>query len=128
MNRESVDNNPVENPLSVSGWHKEAQAGREVAFLCIYYERFGFGMSVEQVKEAVGKLDALLLRGEATAAGGEVQVDRSGMSDALVMIAFRPAENHASRYFDFPEDAARDLLAKLQERLETTGAGGEAAC
>jgi hypothetical protein len=103
--------------LNVSDWLKETHAGREIPFLCVYYDRFGFGMPLEQVEEAVTKLDTLLARGETPTPGGEIQIDRSGVDDGCIMIAFRPAANHASRYFDFSEDVANTLLIKLQEML-----------
>jgi hypothetical protein len=105
--------------LSVSGWQKETHAGRETPFLCVYYDRFGFGMSLHQVEEAASKLDALLDGSQTPAPDGEIQIDRSGTNDGYIMIAFRPTANHASRYFDLPESAARSLLAKLREMLKT---------
>ena len=95
------------NSLDVSNWLTETRDGRKTCSLCVYYDRFGFGMSLEQVQQAAAKLDALLTRGESCESGGEIQVDWSGPGDGCIMIAFRPAGNHASRYFDFPEDVAK---------------------
>jgi hypothetical protein len=117
MSGTALNNTPPDISLSVSGWQKETHAGRETPFLCVYYDRFGFGMSLEQVKEAASKLAALLAGGQIPAPDGEIQIDRSGTNDGCVMIAFRPAASHSSRYFDLPEDTARDLLAELRERL-----------
>jgi hypothetical protein len=110
---------PGDSLLTVTDWQKELCAGQEVLFLCIYYNHFGFGMSLPQVEETADKLEALMSRGKMPAPEGEIQVDRSGAEDGCIMIAFRPAANHASRYFDFPEDVARNLLARFRERLTT---------
>lgn len=120
MNDIGIEDNPRETSLSVSNWQKEVHAGRESLFLCVYHDRFGFGMSLEQVKEVVGKLDALLAGDHVPSPVGEIQVDRSGTNDGLVMVAFRPPMSHSGRYFDFPESAARDLVAGLRERLLNT--------
>jgi hypothetical protein len=117
MNSIAFENVCSETSLDVSDWLAETGDGRETCSLCVYYDRFGFGMSLEQVQQAVAKLDVLLTRGESCEPGGEIQVDRSGPGDGYIMIAFRPASNHASRYFDFPEDVARRLLARFQEML-----------
>jgi hypothetical protein len=117
MKRILPDSNYSGNSLNVSDWLTETHDGLETRFLCVYYDRFGFGMSLEQVQQAIAKLDALLTRGEPPESSGEIQIDRSGAEDRCIMIAFRPADNHASRYFDFPEDIARNLLARLREML-----------
>jgi len=117
MKHISHNRGSLDNALDVSDWLIETRDGREVRSLCVYYDRFGFGMSLDQVQQAVTKLDALLMRDESAESGGEIQVDRSGTGDGCVMIAFRPGVNHAGRYFDFPECAARNLLSRFQERL-----------
>jgi hypothetical protein len=119
MSGTAVNNTPPDTSLSVSGWQKETHAGCETPFLCVYYDRFGFGMSLEQVKEAASKLDALLTGGLTPTPDGEIQIDRSGTNDGFVMIAFRPAASHSSRYFDLPEDTARNLLAELRGTLSS---------
>lgn len=117
MKRISHDGICPDNSLDVSEWLTETRDEQEIYSLCVYYDRFGFGMSLEQVQQAVAKLDAVLTRGEPSETSGEIQIDRSGMEDGYIMIAFRPAPNHAGRYFDLPESTARDLLARFQERL-----------
>ena len=117
MNGMLLESVSSDKSLDVSDWLTEKRDGREICSLCVYYDRFGFGMSLEQVQQAVAKLDALLTRGESSESGGEIQIDRGGTGDGCVMIAFRPSSNHASRYFDFPENAARDLHARLQKML-----------
>ena len=81
-------------------------------------------MSLEQVQQAVAKLDALLTRGDASERDGEIQIDRIGADDGCIMIAFRPVATHASRYFVFPEHAARRLLARFQEMLARASRNG----
>jgi hypothetical protein len=120
MNHSAENKTMAGTHLSISDWQKESTAGREVWFLCVYYDHFGFGMSMAQVEEAADKLEALLLHGETPQPGGEIQVDRSGTEDGWVMIAFRPAVNHQSRYFDFPEETARELLVRLRDSLKAT--------
>lgn len=117
MKQISHDRICPDNSLDVSEWLTERHNEQEIYSLCVYYDRFGFGMSLEQVQQAVAKLDAVRTRGEPSETSGEIQIDRSGMEDGYIMIAFRPAPNHPGRYFDFPESAARDLLARFQERL-----------
>jgi len=106
MNRVSPKRIFSDNCLNVSDWVTETHDGRTAPYLCVYYDRFGFGMSLEQVQQAVTKLDALLLHNEASEYSSEIQIDRSGAEDGCVMFAFRPTANHASRYFDLPENAA----------------------
>ena len=124
MNHIVLDGVSSENCLNVSDWITETHDGRDTCFLCVYYDHFGFGMSLEQVQQAVTKLDALLAHGEASESSGEIQIDRIGAEDECIMIAFRPTANHASRYFDFPEHAARKLLARLQDMLARAGRDG----
>ena len=124
MNRLFLESVSSDNSLNVSDWLTETRDGQETRSLCVYYDRFGFGMSLEQVQQAVVGLDALLTRGESSESGGDIQVDRVGMRDGCIMIAFRPASNHASRYFDFPEDVSRDLLVRLQKMIATVERDG----
>ena len=126
MNRISPERIFSDNCLNVSDWVTETHDGRTTRYLCVYYDRFGFGMSLEQVQQAVPKLDALLLHNEASEYSSEIQIDRSGAEDGCVMFAFRPTANHASRYFDFPEDAARILLERLRKMLEVADGVGRA--
>ncbi|MGO9108404.1 MAG: hypothetical protein ACLP9L_04150 [Thermoguttaceae bacterium] len=117
MNTILLESVPADNLLDVSDWLRETRDGKETRSLCVYYDRFGFGMSLEQVQEAVAKLDTLLTHNGPSESSGEIQVDRSGTDDPCIMIAFRPDANHSCRYFDFPEDTARDLLVRLQKML-----------
>jgi hypothetical protein len=126
MNRLLPESLISDKCLNVSDWVTETHDGRTTCYLCVYYDCFGFGMSLEEVQQAVPKLDALLTHHEASEYGGEIQIDRSGEEDGCVMFAFRPTANHASRYFDFPEDAAHRLLAKLREKLAVADRDWEA--
>jgi hypothetical protein len=130
MNRNSFASVSSDTSLDVSEWLTETRDGQKICSLCVYYDRFGFGMSLEQVQQAVAKLDALLTPGKPVESGGEIQIDRGGTGDGCIMMAFRPASNHASRYFDFPENAARDLHGRLQKmlsRAERDGCSGVSA-
>jgi hypothetical protein len=117
MNGSSATNEASGRSLDVTEWQNETCDGQETRFLCVYCERFGFGMSFRQVQQAVAKLDAILTHGTMPETDGEMQIDRCGIDDRSVMVAFRPAANHAGRYFDFPEDTAKCLLERLRERL-----------
>ncbi len=117
MNHILLDSVSSDNCLNVSDWITETHDEQETHFLCVSNDCLGFAMSLEQVQQAAAKLDAVLARGEESERDGEIQIDRIGVDDGCIMIAFRPAANHASRYFVFPEHAARILLARLQEML-----------
>ena len=89
MNSTLLESVSSDKSLDVSDWLTETRDGRETCSLCVYYDRFGFGMSLDQVQQAVAKLDVLLTRGESSESGGEIQIDRGGTGDGCVMIAFR---------------------------------------
>ena len=104
--------------VTIEGWYGEDHGGSGCRFMCVQTAHFGFALTDKQAHRLVPKLSALLETGRClTDDESPLQVDWSHGDDRSVMIAFRPGEDCQSRYYDFPREAAVDLLEKLKDRL-----------
>ncbi len=105
---------------TIEGWFSEKHGDTPCRFLCVQTAHFGFALTDSQAEMLVPTLSALLETGQClTDKDSVLQVDWSHGDSESVMIAFRTDGDCQGRYYDFPKEAAMQLLEKLKERLAT---------